>query len=563
MNNTFLRPWLTGELNQSRRLISEAVTATVIGNVLQIVSSLFVMAVYNKIIPNEAIPSLLTLAFGVVLVIGFEFGFKTIRVRLVNDAAKKVEASLQPKLFAKVLSWDLHRVPKFAGSTATLTRDLDSVIELFASSSISTVVGIPFVIVYLGVIWAVAGALSLVTLGIVVVTASLAIWHYYRVVALAEEQKKVSIERNSLFIEATAHLETLKSIGSYDYFQNKWDINLTNAQPIELKLKTMLADITNVNQSISSVGQVILVGLGAFLVIQGEISSGGLIAAVILNGRTLQPVMQLAGLIQKLSTARSSITRLNAIFEVQSDEENRRQNIRLPKVAPPITLSNLSFTPEGLNSPVIKIPMLKLQANEHVGIVGSVGSGKSTLAKLLAGVLTPTEGSVQFDVFDTSAIHQADLRKNVAFLGQSPAVFGGTVRDNIVLNVPDLKDEDLLSVIKVTGLEAVLKKLPNGLSFQLSEGGRELSGGQKQILALARALASSPSVLILDEPTSAMDPKHEHLFIQKMKQFVQDRTMIVVTHRKPILSLVDRILVVESGRIVMDGKRDEILKKFQ
>ena len=521
------------------------------------------MAVYNKIIPNEAIPSLITLALGVLTVLAFEFGFKQIRVRLVNRAAKQVETALHPKLFQKVLNWDLDKAPKFAGSTATLTRDLDSIIELFTSSSISTIVGLPFIGIYLLTIWAVARDLVWVTLFIVLVTLFISGWHYIKVLRLAEEQKKLAIEKNSLFLEATAHLETLKSIGSYDYFQNKWDQNLIKGQPVELKLKQVLADTTNTNQTINSIGQVLLVAFGAWLVISGNISSGGLIAAVILNGRTLQPVMQLAGLFQKLSTARSSITRLNSVFEAQSDEEARRQNLHLKTIAPPITLANVSYTPRGLNSPVLKINRLKLKPNEHLGIVGSVGSGKSTFAKLLAGVLTPTEGSIQYGAFDTGAIHQTDLRREVAFLGQSPAVFGGSVRDNILLGNQDLKEDELLEIIKVTGLDTVLQKLPNGLSFQLSEGGRELSGGQKQILALARALASSPSVLILDEPTSAMDPKHEHLFIQKMKNFIQGRTMIVVTHRKPILSLTHRILLLESGQIMMDGGRDEILKKFQ
>ena len=435
-------------------------------------------------------------------------------------------------------------------------------VELFATSTITTLVGIPFLVIYFFVVWVIGGPLVFITAFLVILALGVSIIYYMTVSNLMEEAKRASIEKNSVFLEAVGHLETLKSIGSYSFFTDRWQIVLEKNESIEVGMKRASQNVSNVQATLSSIGQMLIVAVGAYLVIEGEITSGGLIAAVIINGRAMQPALQLANLLQRFSSAKTALVRLNDVFDAQSSEELRRQNIRLSSISPPIVIENLEFLPQGASAPTLQIPRLMIREGEHIGIVGSVGSGKSTLAKLLAGVLTPTEGAIRYGSFDTSSIHQADLRRKVAFLGQSPGIFSGSVRDNICLDSPELTEEQLLRVIELSGLDSVLKALPNGLSFVLSEGGRELSGGQKQILALARAFASDPSIVILDEPTSAMDPKHEQLFIRNMSKFIEGRLLIVVTHRKPILSVTKRILVIERGRVVMDGSRDEVLTKF-
>ena len=219
--------------------------------------------------------------------------------------------------------------------------------------------------------------------------------------------------------------------------------------------------------------------------------------------------------------------------------------------------------PEGVTYPIFEAPRLRINEGESVGIVGSVGSGKSTFLKLLAGVLTPTSGSICYGSFDTGAINQNDLRNSVSYLGQSPGIFGGTIRENIIFDRDDIEEQKIIDAMSLTGLATILKRFPNGLSFNLSENGRELSGGQKQILALTRCMVSSPKVILLDEPTSAMDPRHENLFIKQMESYTKDKTFIVVTHRRPILALTSRIIVIEQGKIILDGQRDEVLKKFK
>ena len=555
--------WLWGEVIGQQGNLAKAIYVNFLINFLQIFTSLFVMAVYNKVIPNSALGSLMSLALGVSVAVLFDWVFKLVKARIVNKACNDIEAALQPKLFFKVVSMDLQSRPKLSGAAATLVRDLDAVIDLFTNSSITTIISLPFVFINLLVIYLIAGSLVLVTIAISLAAFIGSLYFYWSVNQASEAAKQASIDKNSVFLEAFANLETLKSIASYSFFENKWASVDSNSRDVNTGIKLSTSDASSFNAFLLALGQVGIVTYGAFLVISGETSTGALIATVILNGKTLQPIVQLTGLMQKFSTARAGYRKLDSMFNTTSREEARRQNIRLEKLAGNIEVSDLVFHPEGLPSPILEIPRLRIKDGERVGILGSVGSGKSTLLKLLAGVLTPTSGAVVYGSFDTSAINQSDLRKNVAFLGQNPGIFGGTIRENLVFDSDDVSEEQILSTMELTGMDKMLRKFPNGLSFTLSETGRELSGGQKQILALTRALISNPTTILLDEPTSAMDPRHEHLFVNQMKPFTSNKTFLVVTHRRPILALTDRIIIIENGKLAMDGGRDEILSKFK
>ena len=555
--------WLWGEVLDQQSNMAKAIYVNFLINFLGIFTSLFVMAVYNKVIPNSALGSLLSLALGVAVAVLFDWVFKLVKARIVNKACNDIEAALQPKLFFKVVSMDLQSRPKLSGAAATLVRDLDAVIDLFTNSSITTIISLPFVFINLLVIYLIAGSLVMVTLAISLAAFAGSLYFFWSVNQASEAAKQASIDKNSVFLEAFANLETLKSIASYSFFENKWASVDSNSRDVNTGIKLSTSDASSFNAFLLALGQVGIVTYGAYLVINGETSTGALIATVILNGKTLQPIVQLTGLLQKFSTARAGYRKLDTMFNTTSREEARRQNIRLERLEGNIEISDLVFHPEGLPSPILEIPRLRIKSGERVGILGSVGSGKSTLLKLLAGVLTPTSGAVVYGSFDTSAINQSDLRKNVAFLGQNPGIFGGTIRENLVFDTEDVAEQQILSTMELTGMDKMLRKFPNGLSYVLSETGRELSGGQKQILALTRALVSDPTTILLDEPTSAMDPRHEHLFVNQMKPFTAGKTFLVVTHRRPILALTDRILIIENGKLAMDGSRDEIMSKFK
>ena len=555
--------WFFSEAAAESSGLSRTIFLNVLGNFFQIITSLFVMVVYNNVLPYDAKSSLLTLVIGISIVIVFDLASKIIKSRVIGTSSDRIEKQLQKRLFDKVLSWDLQSRPKFAGAASTLMRDIESTTELFTNSSITTLVGVPFVAVNCFVIYLIAGPLVWVTISILLLAIIVSVVFFLLVSNLASHAKNTSVEKNSVFLEAITNLETLKSIADYDFFKNRFNKADDESRAVSQRLKFLLSDANSFNNLLSSIAQISVVSVGAILVINETINPGALIATMILNGRTLQPVMQIAGLLQKFSVAKVAYKKLSQTFECVSEEERRWQNISIKKLTGPIRVRELVFQPEGLQTPILTIKHLNIKAGEKVGVVGSVGSGKSTFLKLISGVLTPTSGRVSYGAFDTTAINQADLRNSVSYMGQDAGIFSGTFRDNLTFGNLAINDDKIVEAMEVTGFSSVIQKFPNGLSFVLSESGQELSGGQKQILSLTRSVLLDPNFVVYDEPTSAMDPRHENLFIRKMSSFLEKKTFVVVTHRRPILALTDRLIVIENGTIILDGKRDDVLAKFR
>lgn len=554
--------WLYTEIKKKNIHIFTSIVATAFSNFFAIFTSLFVMVVYNKIIPNDALTTLFTVLIGVGILILSDALLKFLKGKIINAASADIERTLQIALYDKVISWDLQKVPKLSGSSATLVKDLENIVELFTSTTISVAVGLPFIFIYLSVIYIIGYQIAYVSLVLIILILSSNLIFYFLVQEQANKSKTSFIEKSSQFIETLANLETIKSVGDYTFFGQKWNRVVDKNNSVAFKLKDSMGNVSTLNGSITSLGQILIVSVGAYLVINGEITTGALIASVLLNGRAQQPVMQLSNLIQKFATASVSKRKLDHVFNTVSNEEARRENLKVKTVVGDIFIKELAYSIEETGATILDVPHLQIKDGEKIGIVGSVGSGKSTFLKLISGVYTPSTGTVAIGSYNINAINQSILRDHVGYLGQTPGIFSGSIRENICLTKRDASDEQIDQALKLSGFDRILSKFPNGLSFKLSENGRELSGGQKQILALTRSFLTNPRYVLLDEPTSAMDPRHELLFIKNMHQMIADRTLIVVTHRKPILKLVDRILVIENGRIVVDGGRDEVLKKF-
>lgn len=554
--------WLTSEVNQHAGDFTKAIIAITLSNFLQIFTTLFVMVVYNKVIPNEAMTTLTSLFIGIAVILIFDLLFKIVKSNLAEDICSKIETNLGPKLYRKILSWDLQNVPKASGQSSTLTRDLDHVIELFTGSTITSFVNLPFIFVQFLVIYLIGNVIVLIPLVISIAILITSLIAYFKTKVAAEPLRQTSIDKTSAFLETVNNLETLKSIGDYKFFEKKWDKISGETREISNSIKNVSSVTASLSQYFIGLNQILVVAAGAWLVTNQEISTGALIASVLLSSKTLQPVLQISGLLNKFALAKEAIKKLNIVFNTASAEEVRRKNISIKTIDSNVTINDLEFIPEGHNRSLLTIKRLRLKYGEKIGVIGSVGSGKSTFLKLLGGVLTPTNGQISFGEFDINAINQADLRKNIAFVGQNPGIFGGTIGDNLILGNENITDEEIIELSKLTGLSNVLRALPNGLSFHLSENGKELSGGQKQILAIARAFASHPNYIFLDEPTSAMDPKGEKLFVENLQGYSKNKTLVVVTHRRPILALTERLILIEQGNIVMDGPKDVVLKKL-
>ena len=554
--------WIMRIFLDSKFEIFSIMIASSISYFLQIFIALFAMIVYNKIVPNNAIATLVTVTSGICIVIFSDFLFKLLKSRIQQSQNRRLDLRLSNEIYNKIINWDLQSIPKLPGSSALLLRDVDTVVQLFGSATINVVIGVPFIFIYITVIYLVSGTLAYVTL-VSALLSFLVVLAYFKIIERSStDAKQAQIEKSAAFIETLNNIEGVKSLGSYKHFFEKWQrVEHFNADYSE-RLNTYISDATTLMAFITSTAQVAVLAFGAYLIFSGQMSSGSLIAAVMMHGRAQQPLQAMMQFLMRYSVAKTAIKRLDRVLNTHSNEEQRRQNIKVPKLSSQVSFSNVEFTIGDVQRSILSVPTLYFPPNQKVGILGSVGSGKSTFIKLLSGVLTPTEGSVTYGPYDTSAIDQGVLRTAVAYLGQQPSIFSGTIRDNITLSKPDASDVEIETALNLSGFDKILKGFPNGLSFVLAEGGRELSGGQKQILALARTLLSNPEVIALDEPTSAMDPRHELLFIKRMQEFTKNKSFFVVTHRRPILSLVDRVIVIENGKIVMDGERDEVLSKF-
>lgn len=554
--------WIMKIFSDSKFDIFSIMIASSISYFLQIFVALFAMIVYNKIIPNNAFDTLVTITAGISIVIFSDFLFKLLRTRIQQNQNRRLDLRLSDNLYKKIINWDLQSIPKLPGSSSLLLRDVDTIVQLFGSASINVVIGVPFIFIYIAVIYLVAGALAYVTITAALLS-FLVVIAYFKVVENASiEAKHAQIEKSAAFIETLNNIEGVKSLGNYTHFFEKWQrVEHFNADYSQ-RLNTYISDATTLMAFITSTAQVMVLALGAYLIFSGQMSSGSLIAAVMMHGRAQQPLQAIMQFLMRYSVAKTAVKRLDRVFNTYSNEEKRRKNIKVTHLSSQLSFSNVEFAVGDVPRSILSVPKLSFTPQQKVGILGSVGSGKSTFIKLLSGVLTPTEGSVTYGPYDTSAIDQSVLRNSVAYLGQQPSIFSGTIRDNITLSKPDATDIEIENALNLSGFDRILKGFPNGLSFVLAEGGRELSGGQKQILALARTLLCNPEVIALDEPTSAMDPRHELLFIKRMQEFTKNKSFFVITHRRPILSLVDRIIVIENGKIVMDGERDEVLSKF-
>ncbi|MDC1480917.1 ATP-binding cassette domain-containing protein [Ascidiaceihabitans sp.] len=554
--------WVSNAFADAKSDIIAVIFASSLSYILQIFIALFAMVVYNKIIPNNAFDTLKSITIGVLILIGSDFLFKILKNRIQEKQNRQLELGLSDRLYSKIIGWDLQSVPKLPASSSLLLRDVDTVVQLFGNTTINVVVGLPFIFVYVFVIYYVASQLAFVTLLSAAIALLINLSFFKLVQRASSDAKDALIEKSAAFIETLNNIEGIKSLGTYEHFVGKWRrVQKTNATQAD-KLNRYLSDATTLTGLVTSSAQIMILAYGAYLVFQGQISSGALIAAVLLHGRAQQPIQAAMQFLIRYSVAKTAIKRLNNVFNITSNEELRRENIKIKEVSKQVQFRDVEFTIGDIQRSILTVPKLNFLADQKVGILGSVGSGKSTFVKLLAGILTPTQGSITFGPYDTTAIDQSILRESVAYLGQQPSIFSGTIRENITLSKQDATDTEIEKALELSGFDKILKGFPNGLSYSLSEGGRELSGGQKQILALTRTLLSDPKIIVLDEPTSAMDPRHEHMFVRRMQQFTQGRSFFVVTHRRPILSLVDRIIVIENGKVVMDGPRDEILSKF-
>ncbi len=554
--------WFWSAFRRNKDIYWRVAIAAIVTNIFALTTSIFTMTVYDRILPNDATESLVVLAIGVGLVLFFDFIIKNLRSYFVDVASTKADKRIARDLFGQILDLALKTPRGQAGALANTMREFESLREFFTSASFIAVIDFPFVILFLTVIWFIGGPIVLVPLLMVplVLGVGLAIQPF--LARLSKQIMEGGQNKHGVLIEAITGLETLKTTAFGPVMAERWGdaVDHTAEQGRESRIFSQLALATAATaQQVTQVG---IVCYGVFLVKDGTMTAGALIACVILSGRTMAPLGQLANILARAHHALSAYRAIDKLMQADLDFNPTRSYLRRPKLDGKIEFRDVKFSYPGSGQKALDGVTFTVEPGEKVGILGRIGSGKSTIARLIQGLYDPDEGTILLDNTEIRQIDPRDRRANMGVVLQDVTLFSGSIRDNIAAG-RQMSDEEVIEAAKASGLHDFIGGLPNGYDIRLAERGEGLSGGQKQAISISRALAGDPSLLILDEPTSAMDVRSEAHFLQRVQPFLKDHTLVLVTHRTSMLAIVDKLIVVDKGKIVAQGPKADVLAAFQ
>lgn len=555
--------WFRRTISKFTSLYVEVFMASFFINIFTLASSLFIMNVYDRVVPNNALETLWVLAAGVVIVYVFDFTLRTLRAHFLDVAGKSTDTIISARLFQHLMGMELGNRPPSAGVLAGQLREFDHLREFYTSATLVTLVDLPFLILFLVVIGYIGGPLAMIPMVAIPVLVIVGLAIQRSINKVIRETFRESAQKNALLVESITGLETIKICGAEGAFQRNWEKFVGHSARSSMKSYTLSAVGQNFTLFVTNMVSTSIVVYGVHLIAEGELTTGGLIASVILSGRAMAPLAQAAGLLTRISMARNSLRELNRFMGLPVERAFGRTFLHRPSLRGNVEFRNVTFQYPNSGHKALNSVSFKIQHGEKVGIIGPMGSGKSTLSRLLINLYQPTTGSVIVDGTDARQIDPADLRRNIGVLPQDVFLFFGTVRDNIALGHPEIDDHALLMAGTTAGVTDFLRHHPQGYDMLMGERGEGLSGGQKQSIALARAMVMDPPILVFDEPTSSMDPGSENRFIARMRKRAADKTLVMITHRSSMLQLVDRLIVMSNGQIVADGPRDEVVKQLQ
>jgi ATP-binding cassette subfamily C protein LapB len=550
------RQWFWDVFNRNRWILGWALLGTVATNLFAAILPFFSTAVYDRVIPNNALNSLWVLGLAAFVVIGFDLAMRLVRSYLVESAARRMDVALSAKVFAHALRLRTASRPASGGTLANVVKDFESVREFFASSTLTVLGDLPFVLLFLVLITLIGGWLVLVPLMTIPILLGLALLSRKALAKSVSQNMKQSADRTAHLFETMNGLDTVKALGAEAWSRRKWESLTLAISDNTMHTREIVARSNYASASVLSLENVALVIVGAILIGKQEISMGQLIAVTMLASRAVAPISQIASLIVRWEQTRLSFQAVNQIMNSPTDDS--QSSLSAPPLKGGIEFRDVNFAYP--NSPALLDKLnLKIKPGERVGVIGKLGSGKTTLLRLILNQYGPQSGSVLVDDLVNTQLEPLSLRRQLGYVPQDVTLFHGTVRENIELGRTQASDQALLEAVRIACLDDVITQLPAGIASQVGERGDRLSGGQRQAVAIARALVNKPPVLLLDEPSSMMDPGTEQRLIHNLRG-LKDTTILLVTHRMAMLPLVDRLVVMDKGRVVADGPRDAVLK---
>jgi ATP-binding cassette subfamily C protein LapB len=556
--------WFWSEVWKVRREFWPVMLAALIVNLLALAVPLFTMNVYDRVIPNKAVPTLWVLAIGVFLALGFDFTLRLARAQLIDEIGRRLDAKYSQKLFEKVMNLPMSERQGSTGAFAKRISEYEGVRDFFASTSVVLVVDLFFLVIFLVLITLIAGWLVLVPLVGIAAMLGIGVTLQKRMAGAALDAQADSSLQHSVLVESISAIETLKSARAEGQMLGRWRRYAAMSAATQEKMRRLTAvavNLASVSQQGISVG--LVVG-GFYLFQKGDISMGAIIAIVMLAGRAMSPIGQLAFLLTRGKQSLTTLESLQRMMEATDERQVAARSI-VPEIrAGHLELKNANFRYPGVSVDSLSEINLKISPGDRIAIIGRVASGKSTLGRLMCGLYAPTDGEMLVDGLDSRQYHPHQLRESFRFVGQDAELFSGTVRDNLMLGAARADDQQLIDAVVRSGADIFLSRDAAGFDRPVGERGSLLSGGQRSLLVLARALVSPSKLLFLDEPTGAMDTQTELYFIEKLKTaLAKDQTLVVSTHRHNMLSICNRLLVIDAGRIIADGPRDEVLNRLK
>lgn len=556
------RSWFWGTLWHFRSTYMQAIIAAFLSNVFLLCVPLFAMNVYDRVIPNTAYETLWVLATGVIFILLFDFVARTLRGYLLDAAGQKVDILIASRLFQHVLGMHLKNRPASVGAFASQIKEFDVLRDFFTSATLVSLVDLPFAFLFLLVIAMIGGPIVWIPFLSIPIVVGAAYFLEIPMRQAVERANMGAMQKHSILLESLAGIETLKAQSAEGAMQTRWERFVQMASTAGLRSRFFSSMTVNITIYIQQMVTILLIIYGVYLIGEGDLSMGGLIACSILGGRALAPLGQVTNLLVRFEQTRVALEKLDQIMHMPLERSEDHTYLSRPVLKGDVEFEKVSFS--YVNQPLRALDNLSfsIKAGEKIGVIGRVGSGKTTLTRLVIGFYTPDEGAVRIDGTDLAQIDPVDLRNNVGYVSQETMLFYGTVRDNIVLGNVKIEDEDVLRAAKISGVEHFVSRHPYGYDLPVGERGEALSGGQRQAIALARMIVRNPNIIILDEPTASMDTRSEKELLQRLKVYLADKTLILATHRASMLELVDRLIVLDNGRLVADGKKEDVLARL-
>lgn len=555
--------WFWGIVAANKSTYMMAMLGAVFINIFALTSPLFIMNTYDRVIPNNAIATGWALGIGALVIYGFDLIMRILRAYLIDFAGQRIDVIAARRIFDQVLNMRMAHRPRSSGVFANMLRDFDSVRDFFTSATVTALVDLPFALFFLFVIYQIGGPIAFILAGLIIAVFIVGLLIQIPLKKKVRSAIQASEAKHGLLVETIAGLETIKTIGADGLMRSRYMTHVGESARHGHKSRFWSGLGVHIATFIQHSATILVVLLGMYLVRDTVLTIGGLIACVILGGRAIAPIGQIANLMARYHQAGSALKTLEHIMAQPVDRPDQKQYLNRSTLEGKISFNDVDFSYPSVNNKVLQGASFTINPGEKVGIIGRIGSGKSTVARLIMGLYEPDEGTILFDDTDMRQIDPADIKRNVSYISQDVTLFSGSIRDNIALSKPHATEDTILEIAKSSGVHDFVARHPMGYDAPVGEQGNALSGGQRQAIALARAMLVQPQILICDEPTNAMDVQAESAFRNYIENQIEGRTLILITHKQHMLNLVDRLILMDNGRVMMDAPREQVVEALR